>query len=820
MVHLQEALKTLIIDNGGDILNDIRKTRAYLGDYVGDDGRDELKQLIQIFDKSIHMEILNVKEFDDVEQTLYVTQTVNKYFLSTFSLSASLLNMLFEIFYDCNLIKRKTPKKTSTDILDSKMELWKKKLLDLGKRNRLLNYRDSKRSSLRLLEPGIMDIWNTVVKRGRSLEFPYVAETDDENDLISSPANRPVPRGVISNQKPTEQQKTLRNLKTKAKSILEEQGVNVLYLAFGFLNWKETKNANDIISSPLILVPVTITQKSLAAPFLIAISEDETVVNPTLQYKIENDFGIVFPDFDVDDDISAFFTEINNRISALQGWSVVSSVALSLFSFLKINMYNDLEVNKDRIKNHPIVKALCGNISGLVNPASINPVEYEHDKKHPSEIFQILDADSSQQDAIISAKNGLSFVLQGPPGTGKSQTIANIIGECLANDKKVLFVSEKVAALDVVYNRLNKAGVGDFCLSLHSHKSNKREMLDQLGATLNLTDSRSLPVGMSQFYAKLVNNRTLLDAYCKGLHNKVTNLQKSIFEIFGELAKLENTEDLKFNLEPIDSFTDEKYANTLLVLEEYVSTLNDSPAELKDNPWNGSTLSSITYQLQIDINDNLLKLESTLKDTIPLYSEIRTSLSLKVSNIGYIKSILEECGNANIIPVSWVDTTFIHETKKIITGAKTIITDLNKNIKLLSSSLDNIPFNNNLFSNDINTFKTKTEFLVELESFKSYVRNDELFGIWEQVFDFNNVRDLFSQLSQYINKYETEIQDVKDKYNKSVISLDIETLLHRFKSDKYNSIFRVFSSQPESVQKTAKVRNSRPFIPETDFSLS
>ena len=99
----------------------------------------------------------------------------------------------------------------------------------------------------------------------------------------------------------------------------------------------------------------------------------------------------------------------------------------------------------------------------------------------PQDTYQTRDADSSQQEAIAAAKRGVSFVLQGPPGTGKSQTIANIIAECLSDGKRVLFVSEKMAALKVVYDRLREDGVSEFCLQAHSEQANKREVVQELG---------------------------------------------------------------------------------------------------------------------------------------------------------------------------------------------------------------------------------------------------------------------------------------------------------------------------------------------------
>ena len=108
----------------------------------------------------------------------------------------------------------------------------------------------------------------------------------------------------------------------------------------------------------------------------------------------------------------------------------------------------------------------------------------EHDQTAKSvDSYQILDADSSQQEAVLAANNGKDFIISGAPGTGKSQTIANIIAESLANKKKVLFVSEKKTALEVVKKRLESKGLGDYVFELHGTKLNKKEILARIGSS-------------------------------------------------------------------------------------------------------------------------------------------------------------------------------------------------------------------------------------------------------------------------------------------------------------------------------------------------
>ena len=350
--------------------------------------------------------------------------------------------------------------------IDVKYEVWKNKLLDLGKRNRLLNYKDTARSNIKIEYPDCVTLWEMFVKNEIPLVFPFEKdlEEDEECEFVSN---------VETNKSTADLQKALRNIRSKAKTAIEEQGVNVLYLSFGFLKWTEAENSNQTFMSPLILVPVSLTVDSIKSPYVLSLHEDEIILNPTLVYKLENDFGITLPTFDDADDIDTFLNEVKRK-TTLKNWSITRDVGLSLLSFLKINMYSDLNKHKDTIVKNPIVRAISGDATAISRiPEDIS--NYDFDKKEkPIDVFQVVDADASQQDAILMAKKGISFVLQGPPGTGKSQTITNIIAESLADGKKVLFVSEKMAALDVVHRRLAGAGLDDFCLVLHSHKANKK----------------------------------------------------------------------------------------------------------------------------------------------------------------------------------------------------------------------------------------------------------------------------------------------------------------------------------------------------------
>ena len=489
------------------------------------------------------------------------------------------------------------------------IDIWKKRLLDLGLRNKLLNYRVTGKSGLNILVPGIYELYKKLVKNEKTLIFPKIvyetkcrldenSTTDEVLNLIEEKVARVVPGDLETDKTPEELEKTLKTLKDRAKTAVEEQGVNILYLAFGFLEWYEKSNPKQSFLAPLILVPVTIYRENILAAYQLHLHEDEVLLNPTLQYKLEQDFGVRLPDFEQDSNIEEYF-ELLRKTPGVNQYSVSEKCALGLFSFLKINMYFDLEKNKDRIFSNPVLSAMIDK----------KPLAFDDGVKNTEcgELpFQVVDSDSSQQEALQYAMQGKSFILQGPPGTGKSQTITNIIAAALGVGKKVLFVSEKAAALNVVYQRLCNAGLDNGCLLLHSYKANKKEVLRQLNKTLNSPKVRVY----EEAYQKL---KTLdlcegqLNGYVKQLHKKIEPLNMSIFEVIGKLLEMENIPNISFSCneifnDGINNVTMEQLAQIQRKLDELFLAGGRMSCNFRDNPWRYSNIKSLslTYRSELE----------------------------------------------------------------------------------------------------------------------------------------------------------------------------------------------------------------------------
>ncbi|MCL1904551.1 MAG: DUF4011 domain-containing protein [Methanomassiliicoccaceae archaeon] len=529
-------------------------------------------------------------------------------------------------------------------MIEKKIEHWKSSLIDLSKSNPLINRPEpakssrANRQSLRL-EEDLAKLWKQFSEGDRPMKFamPKGGVPDEEPE---TPEDRPTDAA--------DRIRTLKVLRKKAKLFFEETGLNNLYLAFGFLRWKERDTGSEM-RSPLILVPVRIEQENQFQPMVLHRGDDEVSSNPALALRLANDFEIKMPDLDPDmESIDKYFAAVAAACKN-NGWGIEKSVELSFFSFLKINMYRDIEANAEVIKNHPIVRAIAGDqVPDLGEEPGI--AGFKHDEVRPFAVFSVVDADSSQQDAIFLAKNGKSFVLQGPPGTGKSQTITNIIAELLADRKKVLFVSEKMAALDVVQKRLARAGLGDFCLTLHSHKTKREDVIEQLVRSLELAKkTMSLTENIDVKLNNLDILRRELNEYVREMNSPIEPIGKTIYKITGEISSLSDAPDILFEMKDVDKVTAQTLDNILHKIGG-LSQILDRYGWQSDSPWKGTAVNDATYELKQRFTAETEKLSMFVAKS----TEILSSLGINgfetfngagkvVAAIGTAASVLAGC---------------------------------------------------------------------------------------------------------------------------------------------------------------------------------
>ena len=437
------------------------------------------------------------------------------------------------------------PLVTDVPALDPKDRLarWQRKLLDLSLRNNLLNFKAGKKSvRLEAPEPSALE---DVLSDGapiRLLPRPDLMDgRDPRNQAIHEQRSREdvrrehaldalKRREVFVSVDETELETRLVELYRNARTTLQEGGANTLFLALGFLNWTRDDKAGQKYKAPLILIPVSLHRKSARSGFTVCLHEDEPRFNPTLVEMLRQDFdlnlGIVDGDLPRDDaglDIARIWRIVSHAVRDVKGWEVSDEVVLASFSFAKYLMWVDLAQRTDQLRQSAVVRHLIDTPRDPYPSTVAFPIAKELDAEFPPETtFCPLPADSSQLSAVMAGAKGKDFVLIGPPGTGKSQTIANLIAQCLAEGKRVLFVSEKIAALDVVYRRLREVGLGEFCLELHSSKARKLDVITQLQKAWDAQGDVDPDEWRAQA-VKLKRYRDDLNQYVERLHHRHPN---------------------------------------------------------------------------------------------------------------------------------------------------------------------------------------------------------------------------------------------------------------------------------------------------------
>lgn len=450
--------------------------------------------------------------------------------------------------------------------LDPKDRLarWQRKLLDLSLRNALLNFKQGKKAlqldvDAATLEDALAEgqtlklLPSPELMQGRDPRSQQLHEARSLEDLRKAHAADALKRReVFIRLEEQELDGRLVDLYRGARNALQEGGANTLFLALGFLVWSRPDKPDHRVKAPLILLPVTLDRKSARSGFSIRAHDDEPRFNPTLVEMLRQDFqlelGVPQGDLPRDDsglDISGIWKRVRAAIKDIRGWEVSEDVVLSMFSFAKYLMWKDLAERTEDLRKSPVVAHLIDTPREPYQSTVPFPEARRLDVDYtPQQVFTPLPADSSQLSAVMAAARGKDFVLIGPPGTGKSQTIANLIAQCLAEDKRVLFVAEKIAALDVVYRRLREVGLGEFCLELHSNKTRKLDVLAQLQKSWESRGEEAADWAAKA--QQLGRVREQLSTYVERLHHRHRN-GLTVYRAIGSIVGGENIPDLRFS---------------------------------------------------------------------------------------------------------------------------------------------------------------------------------------------------------------------------------------------------------------------------------
>ncbi len=420
----------------------------------------------------------------------------------------------------------------------TKQIIWERKLLDFSLRNNLLNTRLGRK-----VVPFISFNIEHLEDHLQNGEDYYITETPgdkiDANEdgmydsIHQALAYQELVSELIGDHKiasyltTTELQNALKHLYRTARTSIEENGANSLFLALGMLRWFETEKSIQPRFAPILLMPVDIIRKS-GNKYVIRKRDEDIILNTTLvellkqSFKISLDILKELPKDESGVDVKKIFTIFRRAIKEQKRWNVVEESMLGLFSFNKFVMWNDIHSNAGKLRENTVVASLIENENRQEQTDELIDARTIDKEKAPLDFAIPLDVDSSQMEAIVESGRGKSFILHGPPGTGKSQTITNMIANALYQGKRVLFVAEKMAALSVVQSRLEKLQLAPFCLELHSNKATKKHFLEQMEQVLNVKKISS-PEDYSHSSGELYKERTELIRYMESLHRRGAN---------------------------------------------------------------------------------------------------------------------------------------------------------------------------------------------------------------------------------------------------------------------------------------------------------
>ncbi|MCF6194307.1 MAG: DUF4011 domain-containing protein, partial [Kangiellaceae bacterium] len=374
----------------------------------------------------------------------------------------------------------RTDERVVDETPDTRIDTWQRKLLDLTKKNNLLNL-SSRAVSIKIFCPDIAAMEDSLAS-GQKFKFlsaeksPHNdSERDDRafllktgDDIHLSYAREQLDKGIlIANQTKKKLEQSSISLFRKAKNDLEEGGSNTLYIALGMLKWKDSPEDERSYRAPLILIPARFTRKSARAPIYVEqIPDEDPIFNLTLIEFLQTEHDIdlqqfrhELPEDESGVDVNGIWGIVREAIREQPGCEVVEELLIASFSFAKYLMWKDLKDRISDLKENPFVDHLVERPQdAYVQDSQFIATDDVDEKIDPDKIFTPLNCDSSQLIAVEASGHAQDFVLEGPPGTGKSETIANIICHNIALGRKVLFVAEKMAALSVVYRRMDKVG--------------------------------------------------------------------------------------------------------------------------------------------------------------------------------------------------------------------------------------------------------------------------------------------------------------------------------------------------------------------------
>lgn len=563
----------------------------------------------------------------------------------------------------------------------TQLKIWGERLLDLTKGNPLLGINRSRVSKLLVKTPDTTTLFKMLVIDETAIKMPLIlikkkkkkqdsAQTKMEvEDSEDEPEYTVDPGDVDFEGEPKTLRRLLKRIYDNGRSTVEERGVTTLHLTFGVLNWEDPVLGES--SSPLLMVPCQLESLGPNSHMRLKMLDEELQVNPALEFYLRKKQHIELPKFPEEptaESLNAFLSQVRDCVKE-QHWKIDDKSWLSTFSFESLVIYKDLQAMADLAKMNPLIAALAKARTLTEGSEALGEEldELEVPKIVP---IPVMPADASQLKALTLAESGRHIVIKGPPGTGKSQTISNLIADALGKGKKVLFVSAKMAALNVVHDRLSKTGLGRFCLEAHSTKAGKLKIIEELKRTLEMPFNGNGAL-LEEQLEELKKIKTQLNNYVKEVHLPRDPLGITIYQAIGKLDKLHNFESLEFDL-PWDDLVTVNRDQLGEVIEslENLSVQSNVFDNKATHPWRGLTVKTDQPVASETIKKNLQILKSDIETLQKAFDKIKDLLSpaereFRLSDLKTLLNTLNSLVQIDGLPKGWIAIR-VEELKDIV----------------------------------------------------------------------------------------------------------------------------------------------------------
>lgn len=585
------------------------------------------------------------------------------------------------------------------------------RLVDRNLRNKLIStsLKSQRTKNVRFFNSNSETIFSTLLVEKKELTFMAYGDPDasEEDDGDVSVELESIDQTLGANELATKLskeglKKKLRSLFYEAREVEEEQGVNVLYLAVGFLKWYESDASETERFAPLVLLPVELIRSGAQDVFKLKLREDDLFTNISLKLWLREQNSIELPDIPDDDvwEISAYLSKVQEAIKGESRWEVIQSeCVLGLFSFNKFMLWRDLDPDNwpqgHKLLDHPVIQQLLmpPDDLGEPDPPLIPKTASIDDHFTPQDLCYVVDADSSQTEAIQTVLAGKNLVIQGPPGTGKSQTITNIIAAAVKQGKRVLFVAEKMAALNVVHDRLSAAGLKVVALELHSRRATKSGVLQQIRESV---DSQAYPAVGDRAFRALVDSQDFLNVHAKRVNEPREPWGFSAFEIIGEISKLQRSGLNLFNFDvpKAKSYTKEQLSILTTTLKNLSDRLVISGVP-NQHPWRDAKARVLTPMDVDRLALTFSSLETQLNTVESVFDELSQDLnedsatfnSMKLSDLRWLSNIAKQIDQAPKVSTEVLADTRLQAQRAELLLIASKLSELKSSLMVISNQL-------------------------------------------------------------------------------------------------------------------------------------